>query len=1042
MTSLSFAERYWSQPELTSWNRLPCRSPLIPYANDKDALAQQHARKRSLDGNWEFLYYETPEAALEGKQADWRPIQVPGNWTMQGYGRPHYTNVIMPFQHLPPQVPEQNPTGVYRKSFTVPKSWLKKRVIVQFGGAESVLSVSLNGQFVGMSKDTRLPSEFDISALLEEGENTLIATVIKWSDASFIEDQDQWWMGGLHRSVFLYAHEKSFLQDIFAKGQLDENYQDGLLDVFVNVGLETPGAAGYRCSLTLFDGSGKAVLKKPYLAVVNSKRGELNRSRPFAQAKIPVSRPKQWSAESPELYTLLVGLQDAKGRTIEATTQRIGFRSVEVRDRQLLINGKAVLIKGVNRHDWHDTQGKAVPRETMLQDIIAMKQHNFNAVRCSHYPNDSAWLELCDEYGLYVIDEADIESHHYYDCLCRDPRYATAFLDRGMNMVLRDKNHPSIIAWSLGNESGYGENHDAMAGWIRRFDPTRPLHYEGAVREEWGQGPNDWSRGHHATDLVCPMYTTHDEIKRWAKETTDYRPFIPCEYSHAMGNSNGGLADYWKLFEKHHGLQGGFIWEWIDHGIKQTAPNGESYWAYGGDFGDTPHDANFCADGMVWPDRTPHPALQEFKKLAQPISLKVVDAKKGRFRIRNKHDFIDLSYLKGSYVIEVDGVPTANGELPVLDCEPDGNLEFTIDPQTFRKLRGREAFVRFGFTLRDSTRWAEQGFELAWEQLPLPIKSPKTQASKTDTNTDTQDPLRIETGNGTLKVRNDLLCLVFESGAPTFSSLEAFGDVILQQGPSLNLFRGLTDNDGIKLWAGDQPNRMISEWLRRGLDQYEIKASRLDCRPSADGSVLLKWQQGAYVDGKPIGVTMNQEIALSPIGTLGFACRFKLAKSAPDLPRLGIQMFTAPGFEQLSWFGRGPHESYWDRKAGTWVSRFEGTVSDQYVPYILPQEHGNKTDLRWLALANETGRRIRFDFAQAVEGGVSHFTAHDLFKAKHTIDLNPRTESIITIDWHQRGLGTASCGPDTLQKYRIQPGQHSIAFDLTVLESHPQNPAE
>jgi len=1029
--------KYWENPEITSWNRLPCRSPLLPFKNERDALANKRAAKLSLNGDWKFKYYPNPEVVPQKvfaeKHADskWDTLPVPSNWTLHGYGHPHYTNVMMPFRHMPPNVPEENPTGVYRRSFDLPKAWNNKRIVIHFGGAESILAVYLNGKFVGLSKDTRLPSEFDITDLVKSGTNTLATSVIKWSDASFVEDQDQWWMGGMYRDVFIYAQEKQgYIKDIFVKGLLDEQCVNGTFDLTVHADLSEALTPIAQLAVTVLDPQGKSVFKKPILENLRQWPVSHRIAQKHFKVERVIKKPKQWSSEVPNRYTLVVSLLDDKGKTLESTSTKFGFRRVEIKDRKLLINGKAVYMKGVNRHDWDDTTGKTISRESMIRDIKLMKQFNFNAVRSAHYPNDSLWYELCDEYGLYVIDEANVEAHDFYDSICRDPRFATAFLDRGMNMVLRDKNHPSIIAWSLGNESGYGENHDAMAGWIRRFDDSRVLHYEGAVRQEWGQAAsNDWYRGHHATDLVCPMYTEHDRVEQWAKEVTDNRPFIPCEYSHAMGNSNGGLADYWELFEKYDGLQGGFIWEWVDHGVKVKDKDGTEYWAYGGDFGDTPHDANFCADGLVWPDRTPHPGMHEFKKIAQPLSVEAVNANTGRFRITSKQDFTSLNWLKGSYCVEVDGVEIEKGMLPALNIQAGQSKDITLKLKKATLEHRQEAFIRFSFVSKADTPCIPRGQEVAWEQIQLPWKTRKAKNTKATVST---DPLQVTQAGKSYRIHNKLLSLTASKENGTFNDLSANGIDILNQGPKLSIFRGFTDNDGIKLWTGEQEHRKIGTWRKQGIDRYTVKTRSFSVESSVNGSVVIRSIQVPIVDGKALGVKLEQNITILPCGRMTVDCEYDLKKQVADLPRLGVIMETVAGMEQLSWFGMGPHESYWDRKAGTWVSKFDSTVSEQYVPYILPQEHGNKTDVRWLQLSN--GKRANLKVLMhkgLLEANASHFTPHDLYKSKHTVDLTPREETILTVDLHQRGLGTASCGPDTLEKYRFTAGKHAFGFELS-----------
>ncbi len=577
----------WEVPELTSLHRLPPRATLARTPSSWTA---------SLDGAWDFRRVARPEDAPRavGLARGWDAVEVPSLWTMQGYDRPHYTNVQMPFPERPPHVPEENPTGIYRRRFRVPRGWRGRRVVLRFGGVEGVLYVLLNGEAVGLSKDSRTPAEFDVTGLVRPGVNELHAVVVRWSDASFVEDQDQWWQAGISRGASLLSLGAGSVTDFFARCRLDDDYRHGLLAVEVE--------GGGPLDARLLDPGGKLVLERRF----------------SGSFEAPVRSPRQWSAEAPALYTLELS---GAGETVSC---RVGFRRVEIRDRRLLVNGRAVLIKGVNRHEHDDVRGRAVTRASMEADVRLMKRFNVNAVRTSHYPNDPYWLDLCDRHGLYVVDEANVEAHAYYDDLCRDPRYAAAFLERTQNMVERDKNHPSVILWSLGNESGYGPNHDAAAGWIRARDPSRPLHYEGAIKF-------DWTGGRAATDVVCPMYPEVAAIEEFP-QLDDPRPMILCEYSHAMGNSNGGLADYFAAFERHGALQGGFVWEWVDHGIRQTDDRGREYWAYGGDFGDEPNDANFCADGIVWPDREPHPALNELKFLARPV--RVEPAGRGRFTRR------------------------------------------------------------------------------------------------------------------------------------------------------------------------------------------------------------------------------------------------------------------------------------------------------------------------------------------------------------------------------------------------------------------------
>jgi beta-galactosidase len=638
-----------------------------------------------------------------------KPIEVPGNWEMQGWGYPHYTNVQMPWENKPPKVPDDNPTGIYRRRFSLPKEWKNKRVVVHFGSAVSVLVVYCNGRYIGMSKDSRLPAEFDLTEVVKHGKpNVLVAVVIKWSDSCFVEDQDMWWLSGLPREVFLYATPEFYIADVFAKPILNETCDRAELEVHVDIGgLDDSPETDVVVEVQLYDREGRKVLDKAEIRNVTNRHSTWNylRNKAFFRIPIPENRLHLWSAEIPYRYNLRISLRTATENC--HTVVPVGFRRVEVRERNLLINGQRILINGVNRHEHDDRKGMALSKEAMLQDVLLMKQFNVNAVRCAHYPPDAHFLDLCDEYGLYVVDEANVESHEFHNELCRDSRYAVAWLDRCMRMVLRDKNHPSIIGWSLGNESGYGPNHDAAAGWIRGYDSSRLLIYEGGI-SKW-QSHLSWADGSRVTDVICPMYTSLEELISWSRHTDKtagkplpetiftpvldkpvflpgevprptqhvpipplQRPVILSEYSHSMGNSNGSLDEYYDLFKSLPGLQGGFLWEWMDHGIYSETPDGIPYWRYGGEFGDTPNDANFVCDGLFWPDRDPHPAMWEFKHLAQPVSVQAIDLKKGQLSIFNEHHFKTLEDYAGTWEILVGGSLVAKGSLPTLKVQPRG----------------------------------------------------------------------------------------------------------------------------------------------------------------------------------------------------------------------------------------------------------------------------------------------------------------------------------------------------------------------------------
>ncbi|GIU90071.1 MAG: hypothetical protein KatS3mg010_1170 [Acidimicrobiia bacterium] len=709
-------DRTWELPEVTAVGRLPMHTPFVDRNGPWCVL---------LDGSWRFTLVPRPDAAPEGFQhpafddGAWDEVAVPGCWTMQGYDTPIYTNVQMPFCGFPPQVPADNPTGCYRTTFSVPSSWRDRRVVLHVGGAESVLYAWVNGAAIGMSKDSRLEAEFDVTEHVRAGErNTFAAMVVRWSDASYVEDQDQWWHAGIHRSVLVYATPRTRIEDVHAAAGLADDLTTGTLHVTTHVVFDEPDRRdGWAVEVRLTDARGRAV--------GDVLRGEVPRTRQaylfdghVVRLATAVPGVARWSAEQPNLYGLRVTLFDPAGGVRDEVDLRVGFRRVEIVGRELLVNGKPVLFRGVNRHDFDPDTGRVVSVDDMRADLVLMKRYGFNAVRTSHSPNDPRFYDLCDELGMYVVDEANIESHAYIFSLCHDPRYLAAWMDRGTRMVQRDKNHPCVVMWSLGNESGYGAAHDALAAWIRRYDPTRPLHYEGAIF-------GDWRREQGVTDVLCPMYPELADIVRWAERgDPPDMPLIMCEYSHAMGNSNGGLADHWDEIERLHGLQGGFVWEWRDHGLRQVLPDGTVRVAYGGDFGDHPNDLNFCIDGIVWPDRRPKPAMEEHKHLACPVRLRVskADARRGVVRLRNVQSFTDTGWLRARYEIAVDGEVVQKGALRLPRVEPGKEATAEIAGLVPEADPDEQAWLTVFLETARELAWAPKGFEVGRQQAELPVR--------------------------------------------------------------------------------------------------------------------------------------------------------------------------------------------------------------------------------------------------------------------------------------------------------------------------------
>ena len=995
---------YWTSPETTAINRLPM-------------LNIEHYDKFSLDGTWRFQLLRKPTDSVRKR---WSKIPVPGLWTMQPesdvfFDKPIYTNTQMPFSETPPNVPEENPTGIYERDFEIPGSWENKRIVLHLGGFESVALIWVNGEVVGMSKDSRLAAEFDITKFIKGGKNILRIDVTKWSDAVYIEDQDQWWHGGITRSVKLYATNDVFIERLYTTGGLTSDYKSGTLKVEAHIGsVKNKSTNGYtlRAHIEEFAKAKNSVLSATVVhtpAPIWTEMPEELRiaSRDFFQGKywngdMPkplvdalrkvepptpgrlllesvISKVSPWSAENPVLYTLNLELLDPQGNVIQISSQKIGFRDVKVKGRDFLVNGQPVIFYGVNRHDFNKKTGRALTREDMRQDLLEMKRWNFNAVRTSHYPNDAAFYDLTDELGFYIIDEANIESHAFYDSVCNDPRYLGAFVERVGRMIERDIHHPSVVMWSLGNESGKGLNHEAAAAYARAFDSSRPLHYEGAIR-------GDWRGGHSLTDVIAPMYPSIAAIAHYAKSGKQDRPLIMCEYSHAMGNSNGTLAEYWEVIEKTPGLQGGFIWEFWDHGPDQLLADGRTRSAYGGDYGEVKHDGNFCCDGMVFPDRTAKPAMHEFKSIAAPVVISTIKASSGQFSVFNKQFFNDVSDFDINWVITRDGLNIEAGKVKVPAVAPRKTAKFTIKSPALLKADGKgERFITFNIVKKSSTPWALASSEVGWNQFALPSRA---------------QAIASEQSNA-----------LFEA------SVNDAGEIQLPHGafaPELSLWRAPTDNDRI--------GHMATKWERYGVRTL----TRSDCtiaETSKSRKVISTWETST-------GFLIKQTQVITPVAD-GFTVKetIVIPKQLEDLARVGINFEIDGALENITWFGSGPHESYPDRRIAR-IHRWASTVAGQYVPYVRPQENGGRTAVRWFELTGNDGKGLRIDLDKPLQVSATPYRANDLADTTHNIDMTPSGNVVVNIDAAHRGVGTASCGPDTLDKYILGGGTYT--FNWTV----------
>ena len=975
--------RPWTDPTVTAIGRLPMHVPIA------------RTERRSLDGTWSLALFNhpdvVPESALTGELPSSmseaiKEVTVPGSWTMQDTGDyPHYTNVQMPFAGPPPTLPERVTTGLYRTTFAVPRSWKGTQIVLHVGGAESVHAVYVNGVFVGYGTDSRLPSEYDVSRYVIAGKtNDLAIVVIRYSAGSYIEDQDQWWMAGLHRSVHVEARPLVHIADVRCEGDFDHTTGAGAVHVTTEIGFVAQPHQGWAVRTTLRTPRGRVVGKPqtspvphafavPYVFVGHVVT---------AQWALPSAAP--WSAEAPNLYEVTCELIGPDETLVETTTHRVGMRRVEVVDRQLRVNGQPIWIFGVNRHDHHPDRGKAVSSDDIRQDLQLMRAHNITAVRTCHYPNDSVLYDLCDELGMYVIDEANIESHAYNTSICDDARFRAAFVERGARMVQRDRNHPSIIQWSLGNESGYGSNHDALAGWMRRVDPSRPLHYEGGVMHGDGTHPQrsmqNWiDGGMEASDTTCPMYPQIEMIRQYGADGIGTRPLIMCEYSHAMGNSNGSLADYWETITSTPGLQGGFIWEFKDHGLRRRLEDGSGRLAYGGDFGDTPHDGNFVADGLVSADLEPHPAMREVAWVYRPVTVSSHGSARARLlRVTNRRSFIGLDDLVASWELLVDGDVAKHGRLRVPKVGPHETVSV---PQPCPVPAGNdEVHLTIRWHARHDSWFAPQGQLVAWDQVELRAAR-RSRAGAT----------RSAASASSSSALDDLLMLPVE----------------------LALWRAPTDNDGFKLLPE------LSERLGVGGQALRLwKQAGLGHTP-ADELVEHRCDRSVSDDG--LAVTYRH--------------RVRVPAALADLPRVGVR-FSLPGrFHELRWFGRGPHENYPDRNASAMLGVWTGNPDTP--PYLVPQEFGLRTDTRWLECIDSlSGDMVRVDVIEPVALHVSatNFHSEDLFVAANQADLWPRDELVVHLDVAHRGLGTASCGPDVLPQYRLPAGDFSFSYRLTL---HP-----
>jgi beta-galactosidase len=1029
----------WEDQAVFQVNKMEPHAHFIPFASKEQALAEdkwESPMLQSLNGTWQFHLSQNPSERPywffknDFDTRNWDEIEVPSNWEVVGFDYPIYTNVKYPHDRTPPVIQDHyNPVGSYKRTFTIPSGWEGKEVIIHFGAVSSMLNLWINEQYVGYSEDSKTPAEFNITSYLKEGENTLSAEIFRWSDASYLEDQDFWRLSGITRDVYLVARNPQHIQDFRVGSALDKTYNHGQFHLEV----ELANNENAVVEAVLYDGD----------EVV--REFSENTGKGIVSFEAEISNVKKWSAETPNLYQLIITLKNDEG-IIEVLKQDVGFRTIEIKDAQLLVNGQYVYLKGANLHEHHPVTGHVQDKETMLLDIKIMKEHNLNAVRTSHYPQPELWYELCNKYGLYIVDEANIESHgmgYGEESLAKDESWKEAHLYRTKNMFERDKNQPCIIIWSLGNEAGNGVNFYATYDYLKSVDTTRPVQYERAGLER-------------NTDIFCPMYMGIGGMERFAKEVAD-RPLIQCEYAHAMGNSVGNLQDYWDVIEKYPVLQGGFIWDWVDQGLLTTNDAGEEFWAYGGDFGpDTvPSDGNFCLNGLVNPDRGVKPHLLEVKKVYQYIGFNPVNLKSGTISVTNKFAFINLSKFDFTWEVTGDGKVIDNGKLNDLNLNPGESenvtIDFALDAQP-----GVEYFLNIKAKLREDWSLVAAGTELAAEQFELPVFVPAPKVNVAE-----MSPLTTNESGDVVTVTGEGFSVSFSTKEGVITSFKK-GDVeFIQSGLVPNFWRAPIDNDfgnnlhkRSRVWreAGKtrQVNAVTINKNGEGVQEGGRNRNITTAGGKNEAEVIFDFDL-VNEAGEKIAKYRTQYTVYGS-GDVVVSNHFQMTEEKlPEIVRMGMNLIMPRKFDQMTWLGRGPQESYVDRKTSAFVGLYSGSVAEQYWEYLRPQENGNKTDVRWMTITDGSGNGLFFEGMPLLEVSAHHNLQEDFESMertdgrqiegvpvvnRHTTDVKPRDLTSVNIDFMQMGVGgDNSWGAWTHDQYRLTEKEYSYSFRIKGLTS-------
>ncbi len=1038
----------WENEQIFGINKEPAHCTYTPYTTLEQAaadVAEYSPLFISLNGTWKFNWVKSPDMRPQTfykpdfDVSYWDDIDVPSNWQMKGYGTPIYTNsqypmardwpnIMTPVEEHWTKAKLPNPVGSYRRDFEIPTDWSGKEIFLHFRGVKSAMYVWVNGKKVGYSQGSMTPAEFDITQFVTPGKNTLAVEVYRWSDGSYLEDQDFWRLSGIYRDVLLYATPKLHVRDFFLTCDLNDSFTAAELN-FAGKIKHYPGNSVKGASLELYllddnESPAKPVMTQKLPNVGKGKEKNIELS-------VTIDNPKLWSAEIPNLYTVLVAVKDASGEIIEVLSTPFGFRKVEIKDQQLWVNGKSVLLKGANRHEHDPFDGRAVSLERMIEDITLFKQFNCNTVRTSHYPNHPDWYKLCDEYGLYVIDEANIESHGYRygkESLAKQPEWKNAHVDRMISMVERDKNHPSVIIWSMGNEAGGGINFDVCYAATKALDTSRPIHYE---------------RYNEIADIESIMYPPVSGLEKAGQEDNP-KPFIMCEYAHAMGNAVGNLQEYWDVVENYPRLIGGCIWDWVDQGLAKPVPGkvGEYYFAYGSDYGDFPNDYNFCINGLTTPDRQVTPKMIEMKKVYQYIAISENDMLNGKIDIKNKYQFINLNQFNAMWSLSEDGTVIQSGILSPVDLTPGKSTTVTVPFEKPIVTPGAEYWLRVEFTLKADTRWAKRGHVMAWQQMAVPFDAAPAPAMASAelpplTLAESENDVVITGKNFNMtfnKTIGTIQQLVYDNTEiihyekPVIKLKSGFAllkdETVLDiNGPMPNIFRAPVDNDH-QFGRGVGP-----KWHDMELDKVTHTAESVKIEKVSDQCVKITADIRS-VAGKGYGVSSTVSYTVWGNGYIDINTTFIPDALEHALPKLGLQLELPDELEYVEWYGRGPHENYRDRKHAADVGRYTRSVTDMFESYVRPQDMANRTDTRWLTVTDRNGRGLMVTAKTLVDFSALHYTAQDLDVAQHPFELTKRNETILCIDADHQGLGGASCGPPPLEEYVLNPNMTMLSFSL------------